>query len=93
MQVELKFFGPFRDDAGEEAVDWETDAETVGALLREVEAEWPVLDGRLVDEERETTAGETAVTLNTKNVKHLDGLDTAVDDGDVVRMVPSVYGG
>lgn len=93
MQVECKFFGPFRDDTGVGEFRWETDAETVGDLLRELEAEYPVLEGRLVDDEAATTAGETVVTLEKKNVRHLDGLDTPLAEEQVVRMIPSVYGG
>ncbi len=94
VQVECKLFGPFRDDAGVEDVGGEYDpGTTVGALLRDLEAAYPSLDGRLVDEEAGETEGSTVVTVDEKNVTHLDGLDTELDDGDVVRIVPSVYGG
>lgn len=94
VQVECKLFGPFRDDAGVENVGGEyEDGTTIGELLRELEADYPSLEGRLVDEAAATTAGPTVVTLNKKNVKHLDGLETTISDGDTVRIVPSVYGG
>jgi molybdopterin synthase sulfur carrier subunit len=94
VQVECKFFGPFRDDVEVERVDWElSDGATVGDLLRDVEATYPVLAGRLVDEEAESTAGQTVVSLNEKNVRHIEGLDTTLSEGDVIRLVPSVYGG
>ena len=66
---------------------------TVGALLRDLESEHPSLDGRLVDEQAGETEGSTVVTIDEKNVTHLDGLDTELEDGNVVRIVPSVYGG
>lgn len=94
MQVECKFFGPFRDDIEVDRVDWAVrENATAGDLLRDLEAEYPELAGRLVDEDGGTTAGQTVVTLDGKNVKHLDGLDTPLSEGDVVRLVPSVYGG
>lgn len=94
MNVECRLFGPFRDDVGGEHVGGEYAAGTAaGDLLRELEAEYDELDGRLVDEEAGTTAGATVVTLNEKNVTHIDGLDTELTDGDTVRIVPSVYGG
>ncbi|MFW5911212.1 MAG: ubiquitin-like small modifier protein 1 [Halolamina sp.] len=94
MNIECRLFGPFRDDAGVEDVGGEYDAgTTVGELLRELEAEYPALEGRIVDDDAGTTAGTTVVTLNEKNVKHLDGLETVLDDGDVVRIVPAVTGG
>ncbi|NHX37876.1 MULTISPECIES: ubiquitin-like small modifier protein 1 [Halolamina] len=94
MQVECKLFGPFRDDAGVEDVGGEYDpGTTVGEVLRELEAEYPSLAGRIVDEEAGETEGATVVTINEKNVKHLDGLETELGEGDTVRIVPSVYGG
>ena len=94
MQVECKLFGPFRDDAGVEDVGGEySSGTTVGELLRELEREYPTLDGRIVDEEAAETEGSTVVSVNEKNVRHLDGLATELEDGDVVRIVPSVYGG
>lgn len=94
MQVECKFFGPFRDDVEIDRVEWDLpDAATAGDLLRDLEATYPVLEGRLVDEEAGSTAGQTVVSINEKNVRHLAGLETGLEEGDVVRLVPSVYGG
>ncbi len=93
MQLECIFFGPFREDVGEKTVQVETDAESVGELLLELETVYPVLEGRLVDEEAWDLAGETVVTKNKRDVRHVDGLDTVIERGDVFRLVPSVYGG
>lgn len=95
MQLECVLFGPFREDVGEKRLEWEPDGETVGDLLAELEAAYPVLEGRLLERERATTrlAGETVVTKNTRDVRHLEGLETELEDGDVYRLVPSVYGG
>lgn len=91
MRVECIFFGPFREDVGLRDLEYETDAETVGDLLAELEDEFPVLEGRLL--EGDGLAGETVVTKNKKDVRHLGGLETALEAGDVFRLVPSVYGG
>lgn len=91
MQIECRFFGPFREATGEERTRRETDAETVGALLSELEDDYPALAGRLVGDGE--PAGSTVVTKAKRDVRHLDGLDTELEDGDVIRLVPSVYGG
>jgi molybdopterin synthase sulfur carrier subunit len=91
MHVECVFFGPFRDEVGEKTVTRETDAATVGDLLAEVEAAYPGLEGRLLDGEE--VVSEVAVTLNDTHVQHIDGADTELSDGDVLRMTPAVYGG
>jgi sulfur-carrier protein len=66
--------------------------DTVGAVL-----------GALVDEHPETrqqlfaAEGElnryVNVYLNDEDVRVLDGLDTAVDDGDTVVILPAMAGG
>lgn len=93
MPVEVRLFGPFRDDVGEAELTREAD--TVGELLRDLEADYPVLSGRLVDEagDEDGIAGQTVVTVAKTNVRHREGVDTDLDDGDVVRLTPSVYGG
>ncbi|AEN05390.1 MoaD/ThiS family protein [Halolamina sp.] len=94
MNVECRLFGPFRDDVGEEHVGGEyAVGTTAGDLLCDLESTYSELEGRLVDEGEETTAGQTVVSLNEKNITHREGLETELEDGDVVRIVPSVYGG
>ncbi|OIB56657.1 MoaD/ThiS family protein [Natrialba sp. SSL1] len=93
MQLECVFFGPFRDAVGEKTIQYETDAETVGDLLRAFEDEYPALSGDLVDEDAATLAGDTVVTMDKKNVTHIDGLVTELREDAVIRLVPSVYGG
>ncbi|SEH47274.1 MoaD family protein [Halopenitus malekzadehii] len=91
MQVECRFFGPFREEVGERSVEITTDAETYGDLLAELEDRYPGLSGRLIADG--SLVGEIAVTRNRKNIRHLEGPDTRLTDGDVVRLTPSVYGG
>lgn len=91
VQVECRFFGPFREDVGERSVEIETAAETYGDLLAELEDRYPELSGRLIEDG--SLVGEVAVTRNTKNIRHLEGPETPLRDGDVIRLTPSVYGG
>lgn len=91
MQIECVFFGPFREDVGEKTVRVEPDGETIGDLLIELEDRFRKLDGRLVA--GDDLAGQTVVTKNKTNVRHLDGLSTPLEEGDVIRLTPSVYGG
>ncbi|MCU4753863.1 MoaD/ThiS family protein [Halobacteria archaeon AArc-curdl1] len=96
MQLECVFFGPFREDVGDKTVIWDEDVDNVGELLRELEAAYPVLSGRLLDSDGSGMGGlaeKTVVTKNKTDIRHLEGLDTPLEDGDVLRLVPSVYGG
>ena len=90
MVIECVFFGPLREAVGQKTVQFETEANTAGALLVELEEAYPDLqqlidDGALVD--------GIAVTLNGKHLPQLDGLDTVVCADDVVRLTTAVYGG
>lgn len=90
MNIECVFFGPFRDTVGQKTLEYETDADTVGVLLAELRELYPDLrpiveDGELI--------GKIAVTINGTHIHHLDGLQTPIEDGDVVRLTTAVYGG
>ncbi|SNR52806.1 ubiquitin-like small modifier protein 1 [Halorubrum vacuolatum] len=94
MEVECRFFGPFRDAVDHDRMILSVeDGATFGDLLSRLEARYPALDGRLLDPEGDGLAGSTVVTRNKTDIRHLDGLETALSDGDIVRAVPSVYGG
>lgn len=110
MRLECVFYGPFRDAVGAKTVTHETDAETVGDLLAELEAAYPSLEGELLDEptdgerrsertdrsgrdDRAGLAGDTVVAVGGRHVTQLDGLETPLEPGVEVRMIPSVYGG
>lgn len=93
VQLECVFFGPFRDAVGRKTVVHETDAATVGDLLAELEVTYPELAGDLLDERGDGLAGDTVVTVNERNVVHREGLETGLEADDVIRLVPSVYGG
>ena len=90
MQIECTFFGPLRDAVDEKTVVYDTDAETAGDLLRELENEYPNLR-QLVDEDE--LADGIAVTINKRHLSSRDGLSTTLADGDVVRLTTAVYGG
>lgn len=93
VKLECVFFGPFRDAVGEKTVRYETDTDTVGDLVAELEAAYPGLEGELAAEDGNGLAGDTVVTKDTKHVVHIDGLETPLEEGAVIRLVPSVYGG
>lgn len=90
MQIECAFFGPLRDAVDEKTVVYDTDAETAGDLLRELENEYSNIR-QLVDGDE--LADGIAVTINKRHLSSYDGLSTTLADGDVVRLTTAVYGG
>ncbi len=93
MEIECVLFGPFREDVGTKRVTVSPPEPTAGALLARLEATYPVLEGRLLEEGAAELAGKTVVTKNKTDIRHLEGLETPVSESDTIRLVPSVYGG
>ncbi|MUW15219.1 MoaD family protein [Halorubrum sp. CBA1125] len=92
MELELRFFATFREAAGDKVVTAEfAEGTTVGDVLRELEAEYAGMDGRLI------VNGELAPQINVlkngREVLHLDGLDTTLEEGDRLSVFPPVAGG
>lgn len=92
MELELRFFATFREAAGGKTVSREfEDGATVGDVLAALEADYEGLEGQLLDggEIRE----HLSVLRNGREVVHLDGVDTGLEDGDELSVFPPVAGG
>ena len=69
----------------------EGSGDTLRALIADLESSFPGIRERIVDD-----AGLRRfvnVYLNDEDVRFLDGIDTALSDGDVVTVLPAVAGG
>jgi molybdopterin converting factor small subunit len=69
----------------------EGSGDTLRALIADLDARHPGIADRIVDD-----AGLRRfvnVYLNDEDVRFLDGIDTAVADGDSVTVLPAVAGG
>ena len=79
---------PLTAGAGEVQVD----GATVGEALKALDAAYPGFAGRLFDDSGELRRFVN-VFLADEDVRFLDGLGTAVADGQTVSIVPAVAGG
>ena len=69
----------------------EASGDTLRALFASLDSSYPGIQERIVDD-----AGLRRfvnVYLNDEDVRFLDGIDTALSDGDVVTVLPAVAGG
>jgi len=64
---------------------------TVRELIEDLEKNYPGLKDRLCDEKG--IRRFVNVYQNEEDVRFLDGLDTAVKDGDAISVVPAIAGG
>ncbi len=74
---------------GAKAVDG--NGSTLAEVIQDVEAGHPGIKDRLI--EGADLRRFINVYVNDEDVRFLDGLDTAVTDGDVVVVLPAVAGG
>ncbi len=66
--------------------------DTVGAVLKNLEAEYPGFGERLFDDEGKLRRFVN-VFLAEEDVRFLDGLDTPIVAGQTLSIVPAVAGG
>ena len=67
-------------------------ASRVRAALEQVEAKYPVLY-RSVCNETGAVRQHVNIFVNTASIRDLDGLDTALAEGDELIILPAVSGG
>ncbi|MFB6183582.1 MAG: ubiquitin-like small modifier protein 1 [Haloarculaceae archaeon] len=94
MELELKFFASFREAVGQKTIQREYDGTsiTVGEVLRQLESEFEGLEGDILDDDGDIRDMLT-VLKNGREVVHLDGTATVLEDGDALSVFPPVAGG
>jgi sulfur-carrier protein len=67
-------------------------ASTIGDVLRELVSEFPGMSGQLLNEDG-SLHRFVNVYVNDDDVRYLEALQTPVNDGDEVSLLPAVAGG
>lgn len=92
MRLTLRFFATFREAVGRKEVEYGfPDDYDVGDVLRDLEAEHEGLEGQLLEDGG--IRPQINVLKNGREVIHMDGLDTELDEGDTLSVFPPVAGG
>lgn len=93
MHLDLRFFATFREAVGQKELSktYDGDSVTVGTVLGDLEAEYEGLAGRLVDDG--TLRAQLSILKNGRDVVHMQGVDTELEDGDALSIFPPVAGG
>jgi molybdopterin synthase sulfur carrier subunit len=93
VQLELKFFATFRAIVGQKTAERTVDdGATVRDVLADLEGEFPDMADRLLDEDGDIRP-QLSVLKNGREVSHMDGAATALEDGDTLSIFPPVAGG
>lgn len=92
MELDLRFFATFREAVGRKELSREfDDGATVGDVLAALEAEYDGLEGQLVEDG--AVRPQLSVLKNGRDVVHMAGVDTELEDGDLLSVFPPVAGG
>lgn len=89
--ITIHVFGQLREYCAG-ATELLVSAGTVRAVLEQLECDAPLLYRNLCDETGRVRR-HLNVFVNTENARDLEGVDTALADGDVVTFLPAVSGG
>ena len=91
MEIEFRAFATFRATVGQKTFSREyDDTATVGDVLRSLSEEYPDMD--LFDDDGRVPEF-VSILKNGRDITHIDGLATELEDGDTVSLFPPVAGG
>jgi len=91
MSVTIRVPAPLRTFSGS-APEIEVSAQSVRAVLQELERSHPVLYRSICDETGKVRR-HVNLFVNKHHVRDRDGLDTPLVPGDVLSILPAVSGG
>jgi sulfur-carrier protein len=91
MSVHVYIPTPFRRATNNQA-QVSVDADHVAALLDGLETRFSGLRGLMRDDKGEVHR-HVNIYVNSEAIESLDGLDTALKDGDEVTIIPALAGG
>lgn len=90
MSITVRIPTPLRTlTGGDDAVS--VSGADVRAVIEDMEAKFPGIKERLVDEKG--IRRFVNLYLGDEDVRFLDGLETALKDGDEISIVPAIAGG
>jgi molybdopterin synthase sulfur carrier subunit len=92
MKIHVKVFATFREVMDSQLDMDFTKGSTIRTLLTELTGRYGEL-GELMFSAPDTLRDFVNILKNGRNIHFLDGLDTPLDDGDVIALFPPVAGG
>jgi len=91
MAINVHIPTPLRRMTNNQA-EVEVNASTIGELVENMEQAYSGIKEKLMDEEGEIRR-YVNIYVNDEDIRFLDGIDTALSDGDSISIVPAIAGG
>jgi molybdopterin synthase sulfur carrier subunit len=91
MSVRVRIPTPLRS-ATDGVAELDVDAVSVSTVISELETRYPMIRGRLRDEEG-ALRRFVNLYVNGEDVRFKNGLDTSLKAGDELSIIPAVAGG
>ncbi len=66
---------------------------TIGDLLKRLKNENQAFGSAVFDTETGKLSGNVMIVLNDRVMEALEGLETGIKDGDVIKLLPVISGG
>ncbi|SDZ94670.1 molybdopterin synthase sulfur carrier subunit [Haloplanus vescus] len=93
MHLNLRFFATFREAVGQKTLEHEfEDGATVGNVLSTLESEYEGLEGQILTEDGDLQPNLN-ILKNGREVLHMEGTETLMEDDDTLSIFPPVAGG
>jgi molybdopterin synthase sulfur carrier subunit len=94
MAITVKFVGALRHFSGTNKLALNCKAcLSIKELVNEVTKEMPQLKRSLIDQQFDDQRPNALMLVNGREISVLNGLETQLQDGDEVVLVPFVHGG
>ncbi|HJW66069.1 MAG TPA: MoaD/ThiS family protein [Candidatus Bathyarchaeia archaeon] len=93
MTITVKFVGALRHAAGRETRLVDCGDCSVKELICNLTQRKPELRRNLIDEELGDQRPKALILVNGREISVINGLNTALKDGDTVILVPVAHGG
>jgi molybdopterin synthase sulfur carrier subunit len=94
MAVNVNFIGAFRTISGRNKIAIKIKGTTsLREVIKKTVEKVPVLKRALIDPELEDPRPHALILVNGKEISVLNGLETLVEDGDEIVLVPVIHGG
>ncbi len=94
MSLTIRFVGSLRAASSRSKITLQFEKDvSLREVVERVVKEQPKLKKALIDSELEDPRTNVLILVNGKDISVLNGLDTALNKGDEVVLIPFVHGG